>query len=91
MTRHLFAVVKNPAYGDRAPEQLTPSCHDGSAPLTIQCSCDAQMHLHESQLAAVPEHAIIRSRCSGCGDALELDVDELKKAYQLMRDLGWHT
>ena len=91
MTNHKFEIVSNPAYAGRKPQRLGPACHDGSAPLDMHCSCGQVMHLHESQITKAPKHAIIGALCKGCGDVLELDLDDIRKAYKQMRDDGWHA
>jgi hypothetical protein len=53
-------------------------CHDGTPFLTVVCSCGSGMHLHKSQLDALPSYVeIVESTCKGCGNPLELSLSEM--------------
>jgi len=61
-----WVLVENPAFTDETPRPLTPVCHDGTPFITARCACGYTMHIHESQVAAVPPSAEVASRCKGC-------------------------
>jgi hypothetical protein len=60
----------NPAYAGRMPSPLEASCHDRSPFLTITCSCGAEMHIHETQIAQAPRGLPMGATCKGCGELL---------------------
>src|SRR4051812_30919392 len=83
-----WTIAPNPAFAEQTPRPLTPACHDGSPFLTIRCTCGENMHLHETQIAAVPAVDAIGARCPACRAVLEFG-DELRQAFADMREAGW--
>lgn len=82
-------LVPNPSYAGKTPRPLLAACHDRTPFLTAQCDCGYQLHLHESQLATLPDHAIIETRCHACGGQLVFPPHFFEDAFQQLRDEGW--
>jgi hypothetical protein len=69
---------------------MTAACHDGSPFLTVCCSCSYAMHLHESQLDAVPATVVeLVMPCHACGKLLTPRLADLRAAFAGMRADGW--
>jgi hypothetical protein len=81
--------VENPAFAGQTPRPLTASCHDRSPFVTIRCTCGADMHLHETQLAPVPTSTAIGVRCQSCREPMVFEPGELEGAFARMRADGW--
>lgn len=86
-----WTFAPNPAFAGQTPRPLTPACHDGSPFLTICCGCGFDMHLHETQVAAMPAGTTIAMRCHGCHALLTFGGDELRRAFADMREAGWYA
>jgi hypothetical protein len=84
-----FTIVDNPAFQGRTPRPLQVACHDGTPFLTIRCGCGQDMHMHESQLDAVPAATTIAVRCPSCR-AIHALGDEVRGAFADMRAAGWY-
>jgi hypothetical protein len=85
-----WEIVENPAFAGQEPHALgRATCHDGSPFITIACSCGFDMHLHETQIAAVPAGTVIATACKGCGDLLTFAPGQLEDAFAQMRADGW--
>lgn len=83
-----WAIVQNPAWSGVTPRLVNASCHDGSAFLTVACTCGEQMHVHESQIAGL-ESVEISAYCKGCGDTLAFGYGTLSSGFAEMRSQGW--
>ena len=84
-----WALVHNPEYAGMDPRPMRAACHDGSPFLTILCTCGAAMHLHESQILALPQQVEIESPCHGCGTPLVFPPGALAAGFAELRSLGW--
>ena len=84
-----MTTIRNPAYEGQEPRPLHATCHDGTPFLSVVCRCGAELHLHESQLAAIPSGATVLARSPTCGHQVDLDSDELRLAFRQMRSEGW--
>lgn len=84
-----FVLVENPAYAGKKPIPVEAACHDRTPFITVRCSCGYELHLHESQIERVPDHAEIASRCHECGKPLIFPPGFFKAAFQELRDEGW--
>lgn len=84
-----WVFAENPAFAGQQPRPLQPACHDRSPFITVRCHCGAELHLHETQLAAVPGDTAIGVVCKGCGEALVFEPGELQAGFARMRADGW--
>lgn len=84
-----WTFAENPAYAGKQPRRLQAACHDGSPFITIRCACGSVLHLHETQLAAVPADSAIATACKGCGEPLVFEPGELEQGFARMRADGW--
>lgn len=84
-----WTFAENPAYAGQQPRPLQATCHDRSPFITIRCACGAALHLHETQLAAVPGDSAIATACKACGQPLIFAPGELEQAFAQMRAAGW--
>jgi len=84
-----YELVENPAYAGRTPTPQKAVCHDGSPFVSVKCACGYVQHLHETQLAAIPEDAEVGSPCKGCGELHVYPPGFFEYAFQQMRLAGW--
>jgi hypothetical protein len=82
-----FRLVPNPAFVG-SPRIIDAVCHDRTPFLTVHCSCGAEMHIHESQIAGL-EDTTIASFCKGCRGLLEFPPGFIAGAFEQMRADGW--
>jgi hypothetical protein len=86
--KHVFR--ENPNYAGRKPEILTPTCHDRSPCMDVECgSCGEFFHIHETQLARVPKHHGIQSACKNCGHVITFEPGYVEAGFAEMRRRGW--
>ena len=84
-----WGLVRNPDWAGRAPTPLQASCHDGTPFITIRCDCGEDMHMHESQFAAVPDDAEIVTRCHECDETLVFLPGYFPETFARLRAEGW--
>jgi hypothetical protein len=91
MTEQGWKLVDNPAWAGKRPEAPLErsDCHDNSHFLTVQCQCGDYLHMHETQLAAVPAGTGMVSRCTGCHRPLIFKPGFFAGAFAEMRRGGW--
>ena len=89
MSRDNLRIIDNPAFAGMQPQMLGQACHDGSPFLQIRCSCGADSHLNESQIAGAPKRARLGVRCAGCREHLMINIKEVRGAFAQMRKDGW--
>lgn len=90
-TRRRWTLAENPAYAGREPTPVEAVCHDGTPFITIQCPrCGADLHMHESQLARLPEEVTtISLGCPTCRGRADAPARMLTEAFADMRRTGW--
>lgn len=84
-----WTFIENPAYAGQQPRRLQAVCHDGSPFITIRCECGAVLHLHETQLLAVPADSATVTACKGCGEPLVFEPGDLERGFAQLREAGW--
>jgi hypothetical protein len=82
-------LLPNAAYAGMTPRLLSAACHDGTPFITITCGgCDAEMHVHESQIKDAPAEAAIGTRCR-CGHMVVFEAGQLHEGFAQLRRDGW--
>jgi len=81
--------IENEAYAGQTPRTLTSACHDGSPFVTVRCTCNAEAHIHESQLAKISVFDGIGMPCKSCGDLLQFEPNHAQGYFADLRKRGW--
>lgn len=84
-----WELITNPKYAGKAPRIMEALCHDGTPFITIRCSCDTEMHLHESQIADAPADAEIAAPCKTCREPVIFPPGYFANAFAQLRAEGW--
>lgn len=80
-----WKLVPNPEWKGKKPKKAKILCHDHTPFLTIKCSCGYMMHIHKSQVEAMP-YPVAFSICHNCGKPLFFEkkwlLETIEKAWK---------